>query len=117
MSELSEKRVRTSLKAIAQSKRAFILNSSLSERCIHVKFFGGSIQYKKILSNEPVPHYWKQDTWLISILFPTSRLSQNVCWGTTYGKLQKIATWFRANKMAVNTSKTKFIVFEHEVKQ
>jgi hypothetical protein len=26
-------------------------------------------------------------------------------------ELQKIAVWFRANKMAVNTSKTKFIVF------
>jgi hypothetical protein len=26
-------------------------------------------------------------------------------------ELQKIANWFRANKMAVNTSKTKFIVF------
>jgi hypothetical protein len=32
---------------------------------------------------------------------------------TTYvnGELQKIANWFRANKMAVNTAKTKFIVF------
>jgi hypothetical protein len=27
------------------------------------------------------------------------------------GELQKISNWFRANKMAVNTSKTKFIVF------
>jgi hypothetical protein len=27
------------------------------------------------------------------------------------GELQKIAMWFRSNKMAVNTSKTKFIVF------
>jgi hypothetical protein len=27
------------------------------------------------------------------------------------GELQKISYWFRANKMAVNTSKTKFIVF------
>ncbi len=26
-------------------------------------------------------------------------------------ELQKIANWFRSNKMAVNTSKTKFIVF------
>ncbi len=26
-------------------------------------------------------------------------------------ELQKIAVWFRSNKMAVNTSKTKFIVF------
>jgi hypothetical protein len=32
-------------------------------------------------------------------------------WGNTYGKLQKKAIWFRAIKMAVNTSKTKFIVF------
>jgi hypothetical protein len=32
---------------------------------------------------------------------------------TTYvnGELQKISNWFRSNKMAVNTSKTKFIVF------
>jgi hypothetical protein len=41
MSELSKKRVRTSLKAIAQFKRACILSSSLSERWNHVKFFGG----------------------------------------------------------------------------
>jgi hypothetical protein len=27
------------------------------------------------------------------------------------GELQKISNWFRANKMAVNTSKTKFMVF------
>ncbi len=27
------------------------------------------------------------------------------------GELQKIAMWFRSNKMAVNTSKTKFIIF------
>jgi hypothetical protein len=27
------------------------------------------------------------------------------------GELQKILNWFRANKMAVNTAKTKFIVF------
>ncbi len=32
---------------------------------------------------------------------------------TTYvnGELQKIANWLRANKMAINTTKTKFIVF------
>jgi hypothetical protein len=40
MSELSRKRVRTSLKAIAQFKRARILRSSLSERWNHVKFSG-----------------------------------------------------------------------------
>jgi hypothetical protein len=40
MSELSKKRVRTSLKAIAQFERACILSSSLSERCFHVKFLG-----------------------------------------------------------------------------
>jgi hypothetical protein len=34
-SELAKKRVRTSLKAIAQFKRACILNRSLSERCNH----------------------------------------------------------------------------------
>ncbi len=27
------------------------------------------------------------------------------------GELQKIAMWFRSNKMAVNTSKTKFVIF------
>jgi hypothetical protein len=26
-------------------------------------------------------------------------------------ELKKMATWFRCNKMAVNTSKTKFIIF------
>jgi hypothetical protein len=35
MSELSKKRVRTSLKAIAQFKRARIWSSSLSEQCNH----------------------------------------------------------------------------------
>jgi hypothetical protein len=32
---------------------------------------------------------------------------------TTYmnSELQKIANWFRSNKMAINTTKTKFIVF------
>ncbi len=38
MSELPKKRVRTSLKAIAQLKRACILCNSLSERCKYVKF-------------------------------------------------------------------------------
>ncbi len=46
MSELSKTRVRTSLKAIAQFKRACILNSSLSERCNYVKFLGAV--YSKI---------------------------------------------------------------------
>jgi hypothetical protein len=32
-------------------------------------------------------------------------------------ELQKIAVWFRANKMAVNTSKTKFIVFRTQGKK
>ncbi len=32
-------------------------------------------------------------------------------------ELQKIAVWFRSNKMAVNTSKTKFIVFVPMVKE
>ena len=32
-------------------------------------------------------------------------------------ELQKIATWFRANKMAVNTSKTKYIIFRTRGKQ
>jgi hypothetical protein len=43
MSELPKKRVRTSLKAIAQFKRACILSSSLSERFNHGEFLGGSI--------------------------------------------------------------------------
>jgi hypothetical protein len=43
MSELSKKRVRTSLKAIAQFKRGCILSSSLSERWHHFKILGGSI--------------------------------------------------------------------------
>jgi hypothetical protein len=82
MSELSKKRVRTSLKAIAHFKRACILSSSLSERCNQV--VGG--QYKvKNLPKEPMSHYWKQDTWTISILFPTSQWSQNVCWVTAGG--------------------------------
>ncbi len=46
MSELSKKRVRTSLKAIAQFKRACILSSSLSERFNHGKFWGDSIYSK-----------------------------------------------------------------------
>ena len=45
MSEFSKKRVRTSLKAIAQFKRACILFSSLSERCYRVKFFGGIFRF------------------------------------------------------------------------
>jgi hypothetical protein len=57
MSELSKKRVRTSLKAIAQSKRVCILSSSLSERCNHVKFLGGYLLFSiKILPNEPMSH-------------------------------------------------------------
>jgi hypothetical protein len=32
-------------------------------------------------------------------------------------ELQKIAVWFRANKMAVNTSKTKFIIFRTQGKK
>jgi hypothetical protein len=56
-------------------------------------------------------------TTLFSVLFAddTTCLSKgkNLNELLTYVKdeLQKIAVWFRANKMAVNTSKTKFIVF------
>jgi hypothetical protein len=56
-------------------------------------------------------------TTLFSVLFAddTTCLSKgkNLHELLTYVKdeLQKIAVWFRANKMAVNTSKTKFIVF------
>jgi len=32
-------------------------------------------------------------------------------------ELQKIAIWFRANKMAVNISKTKFIIFHNKGKK
>jgi hypothetical protein len=56
MSELAKKRVRTSLKAIAQFKRACILCSSLSERCYHVKLLRGSIS-KKNVRKEPMSHY------------------------------------------------------------
>jgi hypothetical protein len=56
-------------------------------------------------------------TSLFSVLFAddTTCLSQgkNLSELLNYvsQELQKIAVWFRANKMAVNTSKTKFIVF------
>ena len=56
-------------------------------------------------------------TTLFSVLFAddTTGLGKgkNLRDLTTYvnGELQKIANWFRANKMAVNTAKTKFIVF------
>ncbi len=56
-------------------------------------------------------------TTLFSVLFAddTTCLSKrkNLQELLTYVKeeLQKIAVWFRSNKMAVNTSKTKFIVF------
>jgi hypothetical protein len=78
-----------------------------------LSFWGGvfTILYENFTKRTHVPRYWKQYTWHISILFPTSQWSRNVCWGNTYGELQKIAIWFRANKMVVNSSKTKFIVF------
>ncbi len=56
-------------------------------------------------------------TTLFSVLFAddTTCLSKgkNLQELLTYVKeeLQKMAVWFRSNKMAVNTSKTKFIVF------
>jgi hypothetical protein len=56
-------------------------------------------------------------TTLFSVLFAddTTGLGKgnNLRDLTTYvnGELQKISNWFRANKMAINTSKTKFIVF------
>jgi hypothetical protein len=61
MSELSKKRVRTSLIAIAQFKRACILSSSLSERFDRIKFLGaahskntydlGNLEAKKLAKN------------------------------------------------------------------
>jgi signal recognition particle subunit SEC65 len=54
---------------------------------------------------------------LFSVLFADDATSlgkgKNLAELTTYinGELQKIANWFRSNKMAVNTAKTKFIVF------
>jgi hypothetical protein len=54
---------------------------------------------------------------LFSVLFADDATSlgkgKNLADLTTYinGELQKIANWFRSNKMAVNTAKTKFIVF------
>jgi hypothetical protein len=56
-------------------------------------------------------------TTLFSVLFAddTTGLGKgkNLRDLTTYmnSELQKIANWFRSNKMAINTSKTKFIVF------
>ena len=56
-------------------------------------------------------------TTLFSVLFAddTTGLGKgkNLRDLTTYvnGELQNISNWFRANKMAINTSKTKFIVF------
>jgi hypothetical protein len=56
-------------------------------------------------------------TTLFSVLFAddTTCLSKgkilNDLLSYVNGELQKIALWFRSNKMAVNTSKTKFIVF------
>ncbi len=56
-------------------------------------------------------------TTLFSVLFADDTTSlgkgNNLRELTNYvnGELQKISNWFRANKMAVNTAKTKFIVF------
>jgi hypothetical protein len=56
-------------------------------------------------------------TTLFSVLFTNDTTSlgkgNNLRELTNYvnGELQKISNWFRANKMAVNTAKTKFIVF------
>jgi hypothetical protein len=61
------------------------------------------------------------DFFVASTLFSVLFADDATCLGkgknlaelTTYinGELQKIANWFRSNKMAVNTAKTKFIVF------
>jgi len=60
--------------------------------------------------------FWSATT-LFSVLFAddTTCLAKGkiLCDVTQYvnQELQKIANWFRSNKMALNTSKTKFIVF------
>jgi hypothetical protein len=61
------------------------------------------------------------DFWTATSLFSALFADDTTCLGkgknlselTTFvnQKLQKIANWFRSNKMAVNTAKTKFIVF------
>jgi hypothetical protein len=61
------------------------------------------------------------DFWTATTLFSVLFADDTTCLAkgkilselTTYvnTELQKIANWFRSNKMAVNTSKTKFIVF------
>jgi hypothetical protein len=62
-------------------------------------------------------------TTLFSVLFAddTTCLSQgknlNELLLYVENELQKIAVWFRSNKMAVNTSKTKFIVFRTQGKR
>jgi hypothetical protein len=59
-------------------------------------------------------------TDLLSLLFAddTAGLTSGPVLKTVLNKanleLKKIATWFRANKMAVNVSKTKFIVFKQK---
>jgi len=61
------------------------------------------------------------DFWKITTLFTVLFADDGTCLGkgrnlgelTSYVniELQKISNWFRANRMAVNTAKTKFIVF------
>jgi hypothetical protein len=61
------------------------------------------------------------DFWLVTTLFSVLFADDTTCLGkgknlsdlTNYVnlELQKISNWFRANKMAVNANKTKFIVF------
>ena len=56
-------------------------------------------------------------TSLTTFLFAddTSCLAENKCLSDliiyVITELQKLANWFRANKMAVNISKTKYIIF------
>jgi len=62
--------------------------------------------------------FWSATT-LFSVLFADDTTGTCLATGktlsdlTTYvnAELQKIATWYQAYKMAVNTSKTKFMVF------
>ncbi len=61
------------------------------------------------------------DFWSITTLFSVLFADDGTCLGkgndlnalTLYvnSELQKISNWFRANRMAVNTAKTKFMIF------
>ena len=68
-----------SKRSLNLKERAFCAVRSLSD--VSMLNFLGAVFSIKVLPNEPMSHYWKQDTCPISILFPTSHWSRNVCWG------------------------------------